>query len=103
MEDRKSTRLNSSHTEIYTLSLHDALPISQPEHFAVGLISVHSPAAFTTSTFSPFASLPMSLKFVPAPQRILTASVLAAPLARCFELTKHLAVAGKWKIGRAHV
>src|ERR1035437_3755886 len=24
---RKSTRLNSSHTEIYTLSLHDALPI----------------------------------------------------------------------------
>src|SRR5260221_709863 len=28
VEDRKSTRLNSSHTEIYTLSLHDALPIS---------------------------------------------------------------------------
>src|SRR6476646_2445692 len=27
IEDRKSTRLNSSHTEIYTLSLHDALPI----------------------------------------------------------------------------
>src|ERR1044072_7018190 len=26
-EDRKSTRLNSSHTDIYTLSLHDALPI----------------------------------------------------------------------------
>src|SRR5690349_21276775 len=25
--DRKSTRLNSSHVEIYTLSLHDALPI----------------------------------------------------------------------------
>src|ERR687894_130272 len=29
--DRKSTRLNSSHTEIYTLSLHDALPIFVPE------------------------------------------------------------------------
>src|SRR5436190_1288128 len=28
MRDRKSTRLNSSHTVIYTLSLHDALPIS---------------------------------------------------------------------------
>src|SRR5476649_1241462 len=27
--DRKSTRLNSSHTVIYTLSLHDALPIFQ--------------------------------------------------------------------------
>src|SRR6202049_3627182 len=27
-QDRKSTRLNSSHTDIYTLSLHDALPIS---------------------------------------------------------------------------
>src|SRR6202522_592431 len=25
--DRKSTRLNSSHDDIYTLSLHDALPI----------------------------------------------------------------------------
>src|SRR6202049_3828168 len=25
--DRKSTRLESSHTDIYTLSLHDALPI----------------------------------------------------------------------------
>src|SRR5476649_1175024 len=27
VRDRKSTRLNSSHTVIYTLSLHDALPI----------------------------------------------------------------------------
>src|SRR5947207_2491557 len=27
--DRKSTRLNSSHTVIYPLSLHDALPISR--------------------------------------------------------------------------
>src|SRR5260221_704296 len=31
--DRKSTRLNSSHTEIYTLSLHDALPISMTDDF----------------------------------------------------------------------
>src|ERR1044072_1907983 len=30
--DRKSTRLNSSHTEIYTLSLHDALPIYDFNH-----------------------------------------------------------------------
>src|SRR4030095_3591829 len=30
--DRKSTRLNSSHTEIYTLSLHDALPIFNAAH-----------------------------------------------------------------------
>src|SRR5882672_2152206 len=29
--DRKSTRLNSSHTVIYTLSLHDALPIYDRE------------------------------------------------------------------------
>src|SRR3712207_5062669 len=27
LADRKSTRLNSSHANIYTLSLHDALPI----------------------------------------------------------------------------
>src|SRR5476649_449532 len=31
--DRKSTRLNSSHTEIYPLSLHDALPISKHSWF----------------------------------------------------------------------
>src|SRR5882672_3867637 len=30
--DRKSTRLNSSHTVIYTLSLHDALPIFGADH-----------------------------------------------------------------------
>src|ERR1035437_1514456 len=29
--DRKSTRLNSSHADIYTLSLHDALPIYDVE------------------------------------------------------------------------
>src|SRR5882672_5342590 len=36
VQDRKSTRLNSSHTEIYTLSLHDALPISQRRRDAGG-------------------------------------------------------------------
>src|SRR5476649_1403158 len=39
--DRKSTRLNSSHTVIYTLSLHDALPIFPAvdlrDHFAVAV------------------------------------------------------------------
>src|ERR1044072_7415157 len=30
--DRKSTRLNSSHTEICALPLHDALPIYGPAH-----------------------------------------------------------------------
>src|SRR5476649_754844 len=38
--DRKSTRLNSSHTEIYTLSLHDALPIYFD--FLVGEWQTHS-------------------------------------------------------------
>src|SRR5579875_1203640 len=36
-EDRKSTRLNSSHTVIYTLSLHDALPIFRRPADAVPL------------------------------------------------------------------
>src|ERR671926_298811 len=40
--DRKSTRLNSSHTEIYTLSLHDALPISV---FVRADVKVDVPAA----------------------------------------------------------
>src|SRR3712207_5184989 len=35
--DRKSTRLNSSHAEISTLSLHDALPI-----WEVGRATTHS-------------------------------------------------------------
>src|SRR5579875_1165215 len=35
--DRKSTRLNSSHTVIYTLSLHDALPIFAVEAHAARL------------------------------------------------------------------
>src|SRR5882672_2610154 len=35
--DRKSTRLNSSHTVIYTLSLHDALPILRPALLAQGV------------------------------------------------------------------
>src|SRR5476649_2186447 len=50
--DRKSTRLNSSHTEIYTLSLHDALPISLPggalrkhRHSAGGVAVGHGRAA----------------------------------------------------------
>src|SRR5579875_1916200 len=37
--DRKSTRLNSSHTVIYTLSLHDALPICR----RVDLVRDHRP------------------------------------------------------------
>src|SRR5215211_1417070 len=42
--DRKSTRLNSSHTEIYTLSLHDALPICL-RHTLVGY-AIHHGASF---------------------------------------------------------
>src|SRR5215211_7693075 len=47
LRDRKSTRLNSSHTEIYTLSLHDALPISQRRLEQVGRARHHGahPAA----------------------------------------------------------
>src|SRR5882672_3184138 len=37
LKDRKSTRLNSSHTEIYTLSLHDALPILRQGKLIAGL------------------------------------------------------------------
>src|ERR1044072_7711102 len=41
--DRKSTRLKSSHTDIYTLALHDALPIS--EHAGAYAISAHDDGA----------------------------------------------------------
>src|SRR5476649_930829 len=45
--DRKSTRLNSSHTEIYTLSLHDALPIfvHPPRTLAKEVFNLSFPAA----------------------------------------------------------
>src|SRR4030095_2032762 len=54
LPDRKSTRLNSSHTEISTLPLHDALPIflliaaSLLFFCATGLAQT-LPAGFTTS------------------------------------------------------
>src|SRR5579875_1656128 len=44
--DRKSTRLNSSHTVIYTLSLHDALPIYiDPERLRIAELMAHKVAA----------------------------------------------------------
>src|SRR5476649_2158365 len=46
-KDRKSTRLNSSHTEIYTLSLHDALPIFSASSADARLVSDLSSLAFT--------------------------------------------------------
>src|SRR5260221_631050 len=50
--DRKSTRLNSSHTEIYTLSLHDALPISLPEGIVTSYcINPSSSATITATSF----------------------------------------------------
>src|SRR5438034_1372220 len=48
--DRKSTRLNSSHTVIYTLSLHDALPICRSRVWPeVALASAHPADAVTKS------------------------------------------------------
>src|SRR5947207_1536313 len=41
ISDRKSTRLNSSHTVISTLSLHDALPIYSVRHPDVDAINVN--------------------------------------------------------------
>src|SRR5262252_4971354 len=38
LQDRKSTRLNSSHTVIYTLSLHDALPILSADPITVQVL-----------------------------------------------------------------
>src|SRR5919199_661683 len=70
--DRKSTRLNSSHTEIYTLSLHDALPIwvplvCPPSSAALGVLLSHA----------------IRLWCVPRP-------ATAAPLARSEEHTSEL-------------
>src|SRR5919205_20614 len=56
--DRKSTRLNSSHTEIYTLSLHDALPISTAA--ADPTTATVAPTATVSSTTSAVASTAQS-------------------------------------------
>src|SRR5476649_2074902 len=47
-EDRKSTRLNSSHTVIYTLSLHDALPIFSYRPVQAANTAHHPVAAVST-------------------------------------------------------
>src|SRR5215211_2058983 len=48
--DRKSTRLNSSHTVIYTLSLHDALPILS----LIGTFAMMSAFGFSLNTLTLF-------------------------------------------------
>src|SRR5476649_1587948 len=50
--DRKSTRLNSSHTVIYTLSLHDALPIYGPFRIATHSIGSFRILATFAAVFS---------------------------------------------------
>src|SRR5579875_497605 len=45
--DRKSTRLNSSHTVIYTLSLHDALPICRRRR---GVAALYPPKCYSQFT-----------------------------------------------------
>src|ERR671916_21471 len=52
--DRKSTRLNSSHTVIYTLSLHDALPICN----CLRPLERRRKAVDDEDTFGPVAWLP---------------------------------------------
>src|SRR5215218_5638311 len=47
--DRKSTRLNSSHTEIYTLSLHDALPICLHPFFGSRICTIMYLTPFPTA------------------------------------------------------
>src|SRR5476649_1861868 len=55
--DRKSTRLNSSHTEIYTLSLHDALPILV-NVFVRPRVTIARSASLTRVRTSAYASTP---------------------------------------------
>src|SRR5947209_8666427 len=42
-EDRKSTRLNSSHANIYILSLHDALPIYMAVACGTPILGIYGP------------------------------------------------------------
>src|ERR1035437_3250592 len=49
--DRKSTRLNSSHTKIYTLSLHDALPILVGSRTRVKIVKNKTAAPFREAEF----------------------------------------------------
>src|SRR5476649_445437 len=62
--DRKSTRLNSSHTEIYTLSLHDALPIWLMAAMPLGAYWV-----VNAQERPLFAPPPVLLPDMPAPTR----------------------------------
>src|SRR5215211_3726882 len=55
--DRKSTRLNSSHTEIYTLSLHDAFSISEARVRSVHDEVIQPSAASSASPCTVTASM----------------------------------------------
>src|SRR5215204_5757098 len=61
--DRKSTRLNSSHTVIYTLSLHDALPIllqgtlDQLVHVAAVAVDLRAPGDVLVDGFGEWVGL----------------------------------------------
>src|SRR5947209_7744702 len=103
MADRKSTRLNSSHANIYTLSLHDALPIywvkAHPGKW--GVLELEKLVRFVLPDVSsknrlydlvqllgwlPFALMWIGLAFGTSKMRM--ANSLRDP---------------KWQIGRAHV
>src|SRR5947209_7261702 len=65
--DRKSTRLNSSHANIYTLSLHDALPISSRITTRLPVCAIRRRCAKiaggSRSIFSPAASIRSAPRF----------------------------------------
>src|SRR5947207_2001915 len=101
--DRKSTRLNSSHTVIYPLSLHDALPISRSTIralIAAGFVSPErGPRSAWRFSFQDLIVLRTAQALAEAnvPHRRITRSVK--------DLRRHLpeSMPLSGQIGRAHV
>src|SRR5947207_437215 len=102
-QDRKSTRLNSSHTVICTLSLHDALPIYDPEEFSAMFPDLVLPQFHGAQLIA--GSLPGGERyFFPSVQglNLPDGSVLSPAFQRRSAATSSLYFV-RIKIGRAHV
>src|SRR5947207_1340993 len=101
--DRKSTRLNSSHTVIYTLSLHDVLPIFAikrvGDRWYLYMAHLWNRGWSIVDVTDP--GKPKIAKFIPGPDNTWT---IQMDLHDNLMITALQRMAPQWgEIGRAHV
>src|SRR5438034_940614 len=103
VEDRKSTRLNSSHTVIFTLSLHDALPISKSKIMPIAIRKLFGLTLFLQILCLDSAPLARAEEIRVLYYPPWNISKLPLYLARDTGIFERSGLQLSWKIGRAHV